>query len=425
MSSSVPHKNGIAKQKATWSTQTSQESLANIITSILDDCIYNIIHDNVLAVHRSEKIARQQAAAIIAEQAVHGQSEDGSPVKGAVSSAPAALGKVETLGAVYEHGRITLLGNPLITTKEVICPQCRLPRLLYPTSGAGKRAPEAGKTYCTRHPYISRPGHDIYGLPFSTDVAKTKKEREALKAQSIADQKRKDGTPADREAHSLLLANLQVEKASRSTGIWHTCPSCKRSLQITRFAQHLEKCLGIAGRASGRAAMARLQSGTGTPSAAGSRAGTPALNGSMNGGSKKERSPTKRERDTSNDNDEAIAGNQTPKKKMRRTKKESMGRGSLLEKGGKAKDVMKGKLMENAKKNNNNHNQGRPKGPQRQSSFAVSEKSVGGVDDDDDEDGEGEDEEQVISAVVVKGKEKGWKRRQLSAADTVGSDEED
>lgn len=55
---------------------------------------------------------------------------------------------------------------------------------------------------------------------------------------------------------------------------WHTCPSCKRSLLITRFAQHLEKCLGIGGR--GRAAAAARDSASnasGTPK--GDRAGTP------------------------------------------------------------------------------------------------------------------------------------------------------
>lgn len=51
---------------------------------------------------------------------------------------------------------------------------------------------------------------------------------------------------------------------------WHTCPSCKRSLLITRFAQHLEKCLGIGGR--GRAAARNGSQGSGV---GGSRGGTP------------------------------------------------------------------------------------------------------------------------------------------------------
>lgn len=58
---------------------------------------------------------------------------------------------------------------------------------------------------------------------------------------------------------------------------WHTCPSCKRSLLITRFAKHLEQCMGLSGRAASRNAMAKMNS---TPS--GSRGGTP--NPSQDGG---------------------------------------------------------------------------------------------------------------------------------------------
>jgi hypothetical protein len=54
---------------------------------------------------------------------------------------------------------------------------------------------------------------------------------------------------------------------------WHTCPSCKRSLLITRFAQHLEKCLGIGGRG---ARAARVNANAASP--LGSRGGTPTPN---------------------------------------------------------------------------------------------------------------------------------------------------
>ena len=80
---------------------------------------------------------------------------------------------------------------------------------------------------------------------------------------------------------------------------WHTCPNCKRSLLITRFAQHLEKCLGISGRQSSRNAMAKLtgqNGGTGsglgnTP--LGSRMGTPAPGESSSANNPKTSSKTK------------------------------------------------------------------------------------------------------------------------------------
>jgi ribonuclease P/MRP protein subunit POP1 len=55
---------------------------------------------------------------------------------------------------------------------------------------------------------------------------------------------------------------------------WHTCPSCKRSLLITKFAQHLEKCMGIGGRSARNVAAARLGLGNNGSSAAGSNAGS-------------------------------------------------------------------------------------------------------------------------------------------------------
>lgn len=246
------------------------------------------------------------SAAILAEQAAVLQSgEAETPAKGAPPSLPS--GRVETPGAIYDNGKVYLKGNPLRTTREILCPRCKLPRLLHPTSGLGARQPEPGKQYCASHPFITKPGHDIYGNAFPTDAPK-KKERELLKAQQVV----KDDTPNSQDGVEGTEANGAVKKGVHYP--WHTCPNCKRSLLITRFAQHLEKCLGIAGRQSSRNAMAKLSSQNGnTP--LGSRMGTPQPGTGLQGG----KSGTgKRKGQCDSDEDEETP--KAKKKKLAKTK---------------------------------------------------------------------------------------------------------
>ena len=191
----------------------------------------------------------------------------------------------ETSAAKYENGRVFLKGNPLKTTPEIICPHCKLPRLMHPIMGKGMQNPDLTKEYCMLYPWVQRSGHDVYGNPFPTDMAKSKKERELIKQQQKNAEKESVGTPGSQDTD---MAGGDTKEIKLNTGgkpasyiPWHTCPNCKRSLLITRFAQHLEKCLGISGRQSSRNAMAKLtgQNGSGsglgnTP--LGSRMGTPA-----------------------------------------------------------------------------------------------------------------------------------------------------
>ncbi|OJD35535.1 transcriptional activator [Diplodia corticola] len=277
-------------------------SFADIAAGIVEDCLYNIIHDIVLQTHREEKLQRMQSAATTAEQAAiaeHQENTDKATAKGTSAppvgggggggdAAPATSVRIDTGAAAYDNGRVTLRGNPLKTVPEIVCPHCKLPRLKHPIAGVGSRLPDLSKNYCTRHPFVSRQGHDIYNNPFPTDMAKTKKERELIKRQE------KDNTPSaggggsagggsqqgdDSQENS--LSKLAAGGKPASYIPWHTCPNCKRSLLITRFAQHAEKCLGISGRQSSRNAMAKLSSSQGAASAAagntplGSRVGTP------------------------------------------------------------------------------------------------------------------------------------------------------
>jgi ribonuclease P/MRP protein subunit POP1 len=204
---------------------------------------------------------------------------------------------VEIPSARYENGKVYLKENPLKKLDKNYCPHCKLPRLKFPLTGANAKPPENLKgDYCTLHPYIQKPGHDIYGNPFPIDQSgKTKKERELIKKQERME---KDNTPGSQDTNedgtlpngSTSEANLKRLMAGGKPASyvpWHTCPSCKRSLLITKFAQHLEKCLGIGGRATRNAAAVRLSGMNGSASASvqGSRVGTPqpSQQGSGNG----------------------------------------------------------------------------------------------------------------------------------------------
>lgn len=229
----------------------SQPSLGQIAQSLFETALQNIIHETILAQHREHKL---------------------------------------------------MIANLDSTTKLPHCDRCKLPRLLDPPLAPKVRGattdPPKDTQYCDRKPWSRRPGHDIYDNPFlkadSTGRPPTKKEREAAKNKKNTDG---DGTPVSEEQNQNgtgppspsengeqgsndpgrklekgeKKASKIDEKLKKGEYIpWHTCPSCKRSLLITRFAKHLEQCMGLSGRQASRNAMAKMSS---TPSA--SRAGTP------------------------------------------------------------------------------------------------------------------------------------------------------
>ena len=222
------------------------------------------------------------------------------------------------------------------TTKLPHCDRCGLPQLLDPPLAPAVRGassdPPSNTQYCDKKPWCRKPGHDIYGNPFpKADVTgrpPTKKEREAAKNS----QKNGTDTPASNEGGepngtappspsadgdaAAAKASEKLEKGEKKASKideklkkgeyipWQTCPSCKRSLLITRFAKHLEQCMGLSGRQASRNAMAKMNgngSGSGaTP--AGSRAGTPA--------------PDAKETGEDEDEDEKIKGPGAVRKKL-------------------------------------------------------------------------------------------------------------
>ena len=247
-----------------------------------------------------------------------------------------------TDAATYEHGRVFLKGNPLQTTVALTCPHCKLPRLKHPIAGKGGQTPDLSKEYCMLYPWVQRPGHDIYGNPFPTDQPKTgkKKEKELLRQKhaekdAVGTPNSQDMDPATGDAPATATSS-QGKEIKLNTGgkpatyvPWQTCPKCKRSLLITRYAQHLEKCLGISGRQSSRNAMARMSAqGTGVANTPlGSRVGTPVPGFPVAGGAKdkdsKRISPAKKagQGDDEDNDDMAEAPPQKKKKKSSYIKK--------------------------------------------------------------------------------------------------------
>ena len=237
--------------------------LAQIAASILQAEINNIIHDTVIQRHRDHKM---------------------------------------------------MLMNLDPTTKLPHCDRCGLPKLLDPPLAPSVRGsttePPSDTQYCDKKPWCRKPGYDIYGNPFPkadiTGRPPTKKEREAAKNHK----KDADGTPASNEGDAINgtappspsaddnapgtangKAGEKLEKGEKKASKideklkkgeyipWQTCPNCKRSLLITRFAKHLEQCMGLSGRAASRNAMAKMNGAA----PAGSRGGTPAPPGSQEG----------------------------------------------------------------------------------------------------------------------------------------------
>jgi len=298
-----------------------------------------------------------QSAATQAESLALSTLELAPSVKSANNPGLPSIPSAETSAAKYENGRVFLKGNPLKTTPEIICPHCKLPRLMHPIMGKGMQNPDLTKEYCMLYPWVQRQGHDVYGNPFPTDMAKSKKERELIKNQHKDKATESVGTPGSQDT-DMANGDTQTKEIKLNTGgkpasyiPWHTCPNCKRSLLITRFAQHLEKCLGISGRQSSRNAMAKL-TGNGNGIAMvntplGSRMGTPAP-GSQNDiiprSKGKGVSPVKKLNDE-DDEGEIDTPEKKKKKKSSYIKKADRER----ERGGKEGGTLKVKLKSSSK----------------------------------------------------------------------------
>lgn len=204
--------------------------------AVLDDILYNIIQDLLSKTHMEEKLARATTASIRVEK-LAADAADGSD-----DSKPDV--RIETDAAIYEDGKVMLKGNPLKTTKDILCPRCHLPRLLYPTDGKGARKPDPSGIYCKKHPYIDKPGYDIYGqtwVPQGPGRGKKKKDMEKKLDET--------GAPEQRPANVLSFPSA-------------TCSKCKRCILVTRLNNHMGACIGNSGRNASRAAAQKISNGS-------------------------------------------------------------------------------------------------------------------------------------------------------------------
>jgi len=241
------------------------------------------VSDTVLNVHREEKIMRMQSAATIAQAAQEKASEEEPPTG-------EALQVISTAGATaQEDGTIYIHGNPFKTTPEVICPICRLPRLQHPVTGANSQPPEPGRAYCSKQPYIDKPGCDIYGHSLDLEKATKKKAAKVTKAKN-------DPSPDDSKSPSPTSKDND-KSTTLPTG---KCPACNRYLKYSRFAQHLSSCMKVGGRHASINARGKIKDAA-TPRD--SRASTPKI-----GVTKKRRL----DKGSEDDEDES-----TPKKKKK------------------------------------------------------------------------------------------------------------
>ncbi|KAK5656347.1 hypothetical protein OQA88_4727 [Cercophora sp. LCS_1] len=267
---------------------------------ILDDLLYNIVHDLVIKVHREEKVARANTAAIKVEKMASDASESTTP-----DARPDV--RIETDAAIYEDGKVLLKGNPLKTTKDILCPLCHLPRLLYPTDGKGAQKPDPGVIYCKKHPYVQKPGYDIYGQTWiAQGPGRGKKKKDMEKKMDPNDANSPvatEGSAKDRPPNVLSFPSA-------------TCSKCKRCILVTRLNNHMGSCIGNSGRNASRAAAQKISNG-------GSHAGSQNNDNTPPGSQKGTPLPTSRaasprKRDVDEFDEDADESDPTnPKKKLK------------------------------------------------------------------------------------------------------------
>ncbi|KAF6819872.1 transcriptional activator [Colletotrichum musicola] len=207
--------------------------------AVLDDVMYNVVSDLLMKVHRDEKIARAATAAIRVEKLASDASESSTP-----DSRPDV--RIETDAAIYEDGRVLLKGNPLQTTKDILCPRCHLPRLLNPTDGKGAKKPDPSVIYCKKHPYIDKPGFDIYGQTWVQPGPGRGKKKKDMKP----DPNIEGAGPGESRPPNVLSFPSA------------TCSKCKRCILVTRLNNHMGSCIGNSGRNASRAAAAKISNGS-------------------------------------------------------------------------------------------------------------------------------------------------------------------
>lgn len=184
------------------------ESLQSL--SIFSDILSNLTHDLVLQSHRQEKL-RNRA----------------HPADSSSSS--------------------------LTSLSETTCPRCNLPQHTAQTLQSVDAADK--KKFCSKLPFQNTAYHDIYGNPFPTINNSSAKEKKAAAASAAAVAAADSPTPDPSDTAA------PAPRGKNSGIVYFKCTSCdQEKVASSRYAAHLEKCLGLSGRKSSRAAMAKMNS---------------------------------------------------------------------------------------------------------------------------------------------------------------------
>ncbi|CAZ86628.1 unnamed protein product [Tuber melanosporum] len=190
----------------------SPNSIAGLSLSIFSDILSNLTHDLVLQSHRQEKL-RSRA----------------HPADSSSSS--------------------------LTSLSETTCPRCNLPQHTAQTLQSADAADK--KKFCSRLPFQNTPYHDIYGNPFPTNNSSAKEKKAAAASAAAA-------AAADSPTPDPSDTAAPAPKGKNSAIVYFKCTSCDNDkVASSRYAAHLEKCLGLSGRKSSRAAMAKMNSSSG------------------------------------------------------------------------------------------------------------------------------------------------------------------
>jgi len=226
--------------------------------SIFADFITTITQDVVLEAHRSEKLNRMaaiQTSGLVSQQLSSGNDAPLSPT---------------TVSA-------RLFGKALETPfTEEICPRCQLPRHTVESFAA---VPIPGKKWCSKPPLHDQPGCDIYGNPVASSSGPATNSKKFRNPELGNDR----ASPSTDASTTPPASNgVKASNALSNNTLYVTCTNCPREIHVSRFAHHLEKCLGINSRASARAGTQRgsntTANGASTPSGnnAASRRNSPA-----------------------------------------------------------------------------------------------------------------------------------------------------
>lgn len=230
------------------------------ITYLLDRAVESILHDILLDIHQEEKVARMQTAVVEVEQRAEKLGMKFPFEENGEENEP-----VETKSAILKGGKVHLNGNPMKTVKHIRCPNCRLPRLLYPRVGFNARPPpDPLQQYCKSEPMIILDKHDVHGQ---------RKKGVKVKGQAKGKNKKKNdpGSPASENSDPLTPSSALPTDSFEFKEIDYPaakCPNRDSHLgdhwkSVNVFATHLNgSCYLKRDRAAGREANAKIN---GTP----------------------------------------------------------------------------------------------------------------------------------------------------------------